>query len=100
MNDPQYSPYGECIPQLTDTLTRPEDLVLHQAPLNSPVIISRVVSRDMERLKYMNALQLIPETRLEVMHVAPFDGPMQLKLNNEFRIVGRSLAELIRIRRA
>lgn len=40
----------------------------------------------------------MPGAALEVLHIAPFSGPLQLRIHNEYRIVGNNLAELIRVR--
>ena len=37
------------------------------------------------------------EQAQHVLHVAPFHGPMQLKVGQEYRIIGHNLAELIRV---
>jgi DtxR family transcriptional regulator, Mn-dependent transcriptional regulator len=55
-------------------------------------------TRDRDRLGYIAALGLLPRTTLDVLHVAPFNGPLQLKIKNEYRIIGNNLAELIRVK--
>lgn len=97
---PGNSPYGEAIPPVNGVLKTPDDVVLYRAALNTPMVISRVVTRDAERLQYIQALQLLPNTPLTVIHIAPFDGPMQLKLGNEYRIIGHHLAEILYVQPA
>jgi Fe2+ transport system protein FeoA len=41
---------------------------------------------------------LTPGAELHLIHVAPFEGPMQLKLKSEYRIIGNNLAQLIRVK--
>jgi len=38
----------------------------------------------------------MPGMPVTVHHIAPFNGPMQLKLKDEYRIIGHNLAEQIR----
>ena len=46
----------------------------------------------------MAALELVPGAHLQVVHAAPFNGPIQLRLKDkEFRIIGHNLAEMIRV---
>ena len=59
--------------------------------------VTRMRTRESDRLSYIEALGLLPGCELEVIHKAPFNGPMQLKINNEYRIIGHNLAELIRV---
>lgn len=95
---PKYCPHGEPIPTADGTIEDMQDLRLSEAEAGTHAIITRVKTREADRLQYLEALGLEPEKTLEVYHVAPFSGPMQLKLNGEFRIIGHNLAELIRVR--
>jgi len=95
---PTHCPHGEPIPTAAGTLTPPDDVMLTEAPIKTRLLITRVRTRETDRLQYLQALGLVPGTAFEVYHAAPFDGPMQLKLNGEFRIIGYNLAELLRVR--
>lgn len=95
---PRYCPHGEPIPTVDGQVEAMNDVLLaHVAPATR-VQITRLKTREPERLKYIEALGLLPNTPLEVLHVAPFNGPMQLKIQQEYRIVGHNLAELIRVK--
>ncbi len=94
---PTTCPHGEPIPTAAGTLAPPSDVPLSQLKQAARIRISRLVTREADRLAYMEALGLLPGRRCEVIHVAPFDGPMQMKLGREFRIIGHSLARLIRV---
>lgn len=95
--NPTHCPHGEPIPAPDGDIAPPNDTLLTEAPHNIPLTISRIQTREADRLSYMAALGLTPGTTVEVLHIAPFNGPMQLKVNNEYRIVGHNLAELIRV---
>jgi DtxR family Mn-dependent transcriptional regulator len=95
---PGTCPYGEPIPDLNGMIAQSPDQILYHAPLKTEVVITRVLAREPERLKYIGALRLLPGTRVQVMHVAPFEGPLQLKLLNEYRIIGHNLAATIYVR--
>lgn len=101
MNDmagyPTHCPHGEPIPAEDGTLPPMQDTPLAQVMPPCTVRVTRMRTREPDRLKYIEALGLIPQTTLEVLHVAPFHGPMQLKINREYRIIGSNLAELIRV---
>ncbi len=94
---PTTCPHGEPIPTAAGTLSPQTDVPLSQLKHAARIRISRLVTREADRLAYMEALGLLPGQRCEVIHVAPFDGPMQMKLGREFRIIGHSLARLIRV---
>lgn len=88
--NPSPTPAATCPP--------PDDLLLCNASANTQVQVTRMRTRDQDRLRYIEALGLMPGAKLDVLHVAPFNGPMQLKVGGEYRIVGHNLAELIRVR--
>ena len=95
---PTHGPHGEPIPNPDGTIDLPDDFLLSTAtPEQGLLRISRVLTREADRLEYIAALGLVPGTQFEVLHVAPFHGPIQLKMGDEYRIIGHNLAELIRV---
>ncbi len=94
---PSTCPHGEPIPDAAGALPALDDIFLSQIKNAARIRISRLITREPDRLQYIEALGLVPGQVCEVIHVAPFDGPMQLKLEREFRIIGNSLARLIRV---
>lgn len=96
---PAVCPHGEPIPDAEGRIPPATDEFLSGVGAGSRVRISRVITREFDRLQYIEALGLAPDQVCEVIHVAPFNGPMQLRLDREFRIIGDSLARLIRVER-
>lgn len=93
---PTACPHGEPIPDAEGRLPEPQDTPLDAVPLNVKLAITRVRTREADRLQYLQALGLVPGAQVEVLHIAPFNGPLQLRLKDEYRIIGHNLAELIR----
>lgn len=96
-DEPATCPHGEPIPSAQGTLPPASDVYLSQVEAGAAIRVSRLITRESDRLQYVEALGLAPGQVCEVIHVAPFEGPMQLKLGREFRIIGQSLARLIRV---
>lgn len=94
---PEFCPHGEPIPNKNGEIHPIQDTLLSQMDAGTRVKITRLTTRESDRLQYLEALGLVPSAEFDLIHVAPFNGPMQLKLNNEFRIIGNNLAELIRV---
>lgn len=94
---PPFCPHGEPIPNEQGIVRPMSDKPLAQVKAGRDVRISRLITREVDRLQYIGALGLIPGRACAVIHVAPFDGPMQIKLDREYRIIGNSLARLIRV---
>jgi DtxR family Mn-dependent transcriptional regulator len=97
---PPTCPHGEPIATPDGVITPPDDMLLTHAPHRCPLIVTRVRTRERDRLEYLAALGIKPSTEIEVLHAAPFNGPLQLRVVKEYRIVGHNLAEMIRVRRA
>lgn len=95
--NPEFCPHGEPIPQANSDIQALDDILLSDAEADTRVKVTRMRTREADRLSYIEALGLLPESELEVIHKAPFDGPMQLKIGEEYRIIGHNLAELIRV---
>lgn len=98
--NPTRSPHGAPIPDEEGRYPPLEDIPLAGAPDQQDYIISRVTTREPDRLEYLAALGLKPDESFRLLHAAPFDGPMQLQLGREYRIIGHNLAEVIRVKPA
>ena len=94
--NPSFCPHGEPIPSQDGDVPEMHDILLTEAPHHQPLEITRVRTREADRLEYLEALHLTPGAQVTVLNAAPFHGPIQLKLDNEFRIIGHNLAEMIR----
>lgn len=95
---PAHCPHGEPIPGADGTLPPLHDVPMTEAEQKVDVEITRVRTRERDRLEYLAALGLTPGTTLQVLHIAPFHGPLQLKVSSEYRIIGHNLAEMIRVK--
>ncbi len=95
---PTTCPHGEPIPTPDGDLPPMNDFLLAGAPPDTELEITRVRTREPDRLEYLAALGLLPGTRLIVIHAAPFHGPLQLRVGSEYRIIGYNLAQLIRVK--
>jgi Fe2+ transport system protein FeoA len=51
--------------------------------------------RDSERLQYLAARGILPETPFQVAGKAPFDGPIRLMLPGGEGVLGQELARVI-----
>lgn len=97
-HEPTQCPHGEPIPLPDGTLPELNDELLSVSAPNVDLEITRVRTRESDRLEYLAALGLVPGKHLQIIHLAPFNGPLQLKVGTEYRIVGHNLAELIKVK--
>jgi DtxR family Mn-dependent transcriptional regulator len=97
---PTHCPHGEPIPTADGDLPPLHDMLLPDAPLKTPLHLTRVRTREPDRLEYLAALGLLPGSSVEVLALAPFHGPIQLRIGKEYRIIGHNLALMIRVQPA
>ncbi len=96
--NPTRCPHGEPIPTPEGEIPDMHDMLIPDAPQDVMLEITRVRTREPDRLEYMAALELVPGQQLQIVHAAPFSGPIQLRLlDKEYRIIGHNLAEMIRV---
>lgn len=94
---PRRCPHGEPIPTADGRMPRVHDTALSEAEPGSDLVISRVNTHDMDKLAYLGELGLVPGRRFTLISRAPFNGPLQLELDGETRMIGHELAGVLRI---
>jgi len=92
---PLTSPFGE--PIAPDATPYTDDIPLCDAAAEQDYLLSRVLTREPDRLQYLAALNLKPGLPLHLLHKAPFSGPLQVQLDREYRILGFQLARMVTV---
>ncbi len=93
---PKRCPHGEPIPSAEGVMPRVRDYPLSGADAGA-MVVSRVNTHDADKLKYLDSLGLKPGTRFELVERAPFNGPLQLRVEGETRVIGHELAGVLRV---
>ncbi len=88
---PKHCPHGEPIPSKDGTVVNPNDICLINLNVGHQGAISRVRTREPERLQYFSSLGLVPGKMFEIVGRAPFNGPMRLRLDQEEIVLGIEL---------
>lgn len=94
---PKRCPHGEPIPTADGVMPEVVDTPLTQMQSKQTYTLSRVHTHDAEMLAYLGQLGLIPGTSFELVERAPFNGPLQLKVNDTVCHVGYELAGVLRV---
>lgn len=94
---PRRCPHGEPIPTPEGKMPRVKDIPLNETQAGSHLVVSRVSTHDADKLQYLESLGLKPGTAFEVIERAPFNGPIQLRVNGETRVLGHELAGTLRV---
>lgn len=94
---PRRCPHGEPIPTAEGVMPRVHDAPLSESQPGSELVISRVNTHDMDKLAYLGELGLKPGSHFTLISRAPFNGPLQLELDGETRMIGHELAGVLRV---
>lgn len=92
---PGTSPFGE--PIIPPYTVHEHETRLCEAEIECEYLLTRVLTRETDRLQYLAALGLEPGSPLHLLHKAPFDGPLQIQLDREYRIIGHQLARMLTV---
>lgn len=97
LNDPATCPHGGPIPGsdgMNPSLTRS----LETVPAGARVRIERVAEEEAALLRYLASLGLLPKAEVTVEEVAPFGGPLLVRVGEARYAIGRDVAAKILVR--
>lgn len=92
---PVRCPHGEPIPSKEGVMPALSDEPLAEVPSGSDCIVSRVRTHDMEKLRYIAEIGLVPGTPFHLLSCAPFKGPLRLEMKPHDHIIGYELSQSI-----
>jgi DtxR family Mn-dependent transcriptional regulator len=94
MGHPATCPHGDPIPTREGVMVELNDKPLTVIPPGATGHISRVKTREPEKLKYLAEIGLVPGVPFELVNRAPFNGPLRLKIGSTGReqVIGVELA--------
>ncbi len=101
LGDPTTCPHGNPIPQRDETADTLQ-IDQREAPLagcraGQRAAVSRIVDEKRDILSYLLSLGLLPGVELDVEQVAPFGGPLLIRVGEARYAIGRDVAESIRV---
>jgi DtxR family Mn-dependent transcriptional regulator len=92
LNHPETCPHGGPIPVPKGTHASPVTRTLDQVPAGVSVRIAQVIEEDSALLRYLASLGLFPQARLAVEEMAPFGGPLLVRVGDARYAIGRDVA--------
>jgi DtxR family Mn-dependent transcriptional regulator len=94
MGHPASCPHGDPIPTREGIMPELNDVPLTVIPPGAKGQISRVKTREPEKLQYLAEIGLVPGAPFELVNRSPFNGPLRLKIGPEQReqVIGVELA--------
>ena len=92
---PTVDPHGHSIPAKNVTWPKLADTPLIDLPAGSSGEISRITSEDSEAINYLNSQGLCAGAPIVLESLAPFDGPVTVRVGRRAIHLGRRLAQII-----
>jgi DtxR family Mn-dependent transcriptional regulator len=89
---PTRDPHGDPIPAKDGTVITADHECLSDLEPGAKGVIRKVSDRDAEMLRYLGTRGLVPDTSLEVVDKAPFNGPLTVRTGRTSHVLGRELA--------
>jgi len=93
LNDPKVDPHGDPIPTKDGKMPAVKTRPLSSVDSNRSFVVRRVKNQTPELLRYLEKQGIIPGVKVEVLAKEPFDGPVQLKIENRTTTIGYKIAE-------
>lgn len=94
---PTTDPHGAPIPGRDGTLPPPHTTRLRDLQSGQSATVAEVSDHDPAMLRYFAELGLRPGADVTVVAVAPFDGPLTVRLDNAEHAVGREVAGYVAV---
>jgi len=98
LGDPRTCPHGHVIPAEDGTLAETELRPLSDLEIGDRAVIGCITEESGEFLRYLGSLGLLPETPVEIESVAPFGGPLLVRVAGSQYALGREVAGKIMVR--
>jgi DtxR family transcriptional regulator, Mn-dependent transcriptional regulator len=99
LGEPEVDPHGAPIPTAQGELADRCYPSLSELEAGDHATLREVPDENADALRYLAELDLKPGAELEILDVAPFGGPITVRINGRDQVVGRELAGQIKIER-
>ncbi len=94
---PTRDPHGDPIPAKDGTVVAAVHDRLSDLEPGTSGVIRQVSDSNAEMLRYLGTRGLVPNAPVEVLEKAPFNGPVTVKTRESSHVLGRDLAQHIRV---
>lgn len=97
LNYPEVDPHGYPIPKHDGSVAELTYQTLNDFGPGDTVVVRRIESLNKEKITYLRELGLIPNTQLSILEIAPFDGPLTIRVGERTIAIAPSLAQEIEV---
>jgi DtxR family Mn-dependent transcriptional regulator len=92
---PTTDPHGAPIPTRDGTVNQPDCVRLPSLKPGQSAVVAEVSDHDPALLRYLGELGLYPKAEVSVVAVAPFEGPLTIRVGEAEHAIGREAASHI-----
>jgi DtxR family Mn-dependent transcriptional regulator len=92
LGHPTTDPHGAPIPARDGSIEQPDVIRLADLHLGQSATVAEVNDRDPALLRYLGELGLYPQARVSVLGLAPFGGPITIRVGNAEHALGPTVA--------
>lgn len=100
LGNPMTCPHGYPIPDKNGNFSKIKLRSINRLKKGEKGVVTRVVEDKPDVLNYLAGLGLIPSKKFEVVEIAPFKGPITLKVDGKEIAIGYELSEMILVEAA
>ncbi len=95
LGHPTTDPHGAPIPARDGGMPTSDAVPLSEIDPGHSAVICEVSDHDAALLRYLGDLGLYPQERIQVLSVAPFEGPLMVRVDDQEHALGRDVARYI-----
>jgi DtxR family transcriptional regulator, Mn-dependent transcriptional regulator len=97
LGNPLTCPHGHAIPAEDGSLPEQEMRPLSQLEPGDTAVIGCIAEEKSDLLRYLSSLGLLPDTPVAVESVAPFNGPLLVRVGGSQYALGREVTDKIMV---
>jgi DtxR family transcriptional regulator, Mn-dependent transcriptional regulator len=98
LGNPSTCPHGNPIPSARGVTPTERGIALTRLRTGQAGLILRIEREEPQVLRHLATLGLLPETKVEVEEIAPFGGPLLIRVGSSRYALGRNVATRILVR--
>jgi DtxR family transcriptional regulator, Mn-dependent transcriptional regulator len=97
LGSPMHDPHGDPIPDVKLRIVQASSIPLSELTAGTQGNVVRVPDDDVELLRYLESVGLVPGARVELVRAEPLRGPITVRANDLQTAITRELAERIQV---
>jgi DtxR family transcriptional regulator, Mn-dependent transcriptional regulator len=95
LGNPRTCPHGQVIPAADGSVDQVATRPLSEIPPGGSAVVVLIADEDPDLLRYLASLGVLPDTRVSIEGVAPFGGPLLVRVGGAQYALGREVAARI-----